>query len=88
MLKFLGSNARKAVNSAKAQYIPVFLNDSPRLYRRGVIKPDMVLINLSAPDELGIRSMGPAVESVLGAIEVADVVVGKIVFKCCPNFLT
>src|SRR6186997_2260592 len=50
---FIGPNARAAVNEGRAEYIPAFLSDIPNLFRRGVIKLDAVLLNVSPPDEHG-----------------------------------
>ncbi|MBE9488025.1 MAG: acetyl-CoA hydrolase/transferase family protein [Bacteroidetes bacterium] len=66
---FVGGNVRKFTQSGYADYIPAFLNDTPRLYDRGEMPCDVVLMQCSEPDEHGYVSMGTSVDlmpSVLG----------------------
>src|SRR4249920_2084706 len=58
---FIGPNARRAVNEGRAEYIPLFLSDAAALIRRGTIKVDTVLMNVSVPDAHGYCSMGTSV---------------------------
>ncbi|VDN09401.1 unnamed protein product [Dibothriocephalus latus] len=73
---FLGSVGRQEVNAGKANYIPMFLNEVPRFYRRRLIDLDMCIINVSAPDAHGNYSMGPSIKTILGAVEVTKCLVG------------
>ena len=50
---FIGPNARQAINDGRAEYIPVFLSDTPTLFSSGMLPLDAVLINVSLPDEIG-----------------------------------
>src|SRR6186713_3544778 len=65
---FIGPNARAAVNEGRADYIPAFLSDIPSLFRRGVIKLDAVLVNVSPPDAHGFCSLGTSVIAMPAAI--------------------
>jgi 4-hydroxybutyrate CoA-transferase len=75
---FIGPNARKAVNDGRAEYIPVFLSDIPRLFRQGVLPLDAVLINVSPPDAHGFCSLGTSVVAMLAAIPVATTVIAQL----------
>lgn len=74
---FIGGNVRKAVNEGRADCIPIFLHEIPRIFNEGVVKPDMALIHVSPPDEQGYCSLGTSVDSVRSAVVNAKVVVGK-----------
>jgi len=75
---FIGPNARKAINEGRAEYIPAFLSDVPRLFRRRILPLDAVLINVTPPDEHGFCSLGTSVDGTLAAIESADLVIAQL----------
>jgi acyl-CoA hydrolase len=55
---FVGPADREAVNSGRADYIPIFLHEVPRLFYDGLIKLDVVMLMVSPPDEHGFMSFG------------------------------
>lgn len=69
---FVGGNVRKAVQSGYADYIPVFLGETQRLYRQGYIKCNVAMIQVCPPDEHGYVSLGTSVDATLAAIETSD----------------
>jgi acyl-CoA hydrolase len=75
---FIGPNARDAVNEGRAEYIPVFLSDIPRLFRRRTIPIDVALLNVSPPDAHGFCSLGTSVDVTLAAVECAPLVIAQI----------
>jgi acyl-CoA hydrolase len=75
---FIGPNARNAVNEGRAEFIPVFLSDTPHLFRSGLLPLDAVLINVSPPDEHGFCSLGTSVVAMLAAIPAAKTVIAQI----------
>jgi acyl-CoA hydrolase len=75
---FIGENARAAINEGRAEYVPVFLSDIPRLFRRRAIPIDVALINVSPPDAHGYCSLGTSVDVTLAAIESARIVIAQI----------
>jgi 4-hydroxybutyrate CoA-transferase len=75
---FIGPNARAAVNEGRAEYIPAFLSDIPSLFRRGIIKLDAVLINVSPPDAHGYCSLSTSVDAMPAAIGAAKVVIAQL----------
>jgi acyl-CoA hydrolase len=75
---FIGPNARKAINEGRAEFIPVFLSDTPHLFRSGLLPLDAVFINVSPPDEHGYCSLGTSVEAMLAAIPAAKTVIAQV----------
>jgi len=75
---FIGPNARRAINEGRAEFIPVFLSDTPHLFRSGLLPLDAVLINVSPPDEHGFCSLGTSVEAMLAAIPAAGTVIAQV----------
>jgi len=72
---FIGPNARAAVNEGRADYVPVFLSDVPRLFDSGAIPLDAVLVNATPPDSHGFCSLGTSVEAMHAAIRDAKTVI-------------
>ncbi|MEN8250772.1 MAG: acetyl-CoA hydrolase/transferase C-terminal domain-containing protein [Bacteroidota bacterium] len=75
---FLAPNSRQAVYEGRADFIPVFLSEIPILFRRGKLKLDVALVQVSPPDKHGYCSLGISVEACHAAIEVADHVIAQI----------
>jgi len=64
---FVGANVREAVNSGRADYLPVLLYEVPRLFETGVMPLDVCLIQVSPPDEHGFCSLGVGVDTTKSA---------------------
>ena len=75
---FVGPNVRKNVNAGYADYLPVHLGESQKLYRCGFIKLGAALVNVSLPDENWMVSLGTSVDCSVAAIESADIVIGVV----------
>src|SRR6187397_1512615 len=74
---FIGPNARAAVNEGRADYIPVFLSDVPRLFDSGALPLDAVFVNATPPDRHGFCSLGTSVEAMHAAIRAAKTVIAQ-----------
>ncbi|MBF8291010.1 MAG: acetyl-CoA hydrolase/transferase [Chloroflexi bacterium] len=72
---FIGPNARAAVNEGRAEYVPVFLSDVPRLFDTGLLPLDAVFVNATPPDAHGFCSLGTSVEAMHSAIRAATTVI-------------
>ncbi|GAB1452892.1 acetyl-CoA hydrolase/transferase C-terminal domain-containing protein [Draconibacterium sp.] len=72
---FVGHNVRKQTQSGYADYIPVFLHETQRLIREGVLKVNVAMIQVSVPDKFGYVSLGTSVDCTLAAVEKADTVI-------------
>ena len=75
---FIGPNVRANVNSGYADYLPVHLGESQKLYRSGAIKLGVAMVQVSLPDENGMVSLGTSVDCSIAAIETARVKIGVI----------
>ena len=75
---FTGAALRKPIEEARADFIPVFLSDIPRLFKSRRIPLDVAIVQLSPPDRHGLCTLGPSVDTALAAVESARVVVAEI----------
>jgi acetyl-CoA hydrolase len=75
---FTGGNVREAVNDGRADYVPVFLSEIPKLIYSGIQKVDVALIHVSLPDEHGFCSYGVGVECTKAAAERAKTVIALV----------
>lgn len=75
---FIGANAREAVNSGRADYVPIFLSDIPHLFASGALPLDLAFINVSLPDAHGYCSLGTSVDAALSAVQSATTVVAQL----------
>ena len=81
---FVGGNARKVTQSGYADYIPVFLSETQKLYRCGALPCNVAMIQVSTPDEHGYVSLGTSVDATLAAVECAEHVIA-VVNKYVPR---
>ena len=75
---FVGPNARTAVAEGRADYVPTFLSDVPRLFSTGTLPLDAVFIHVSPPDPHGFCSLGTSVEAVHAARKAATTVIAQL----------
>ncbi len=75
---FIGPNARRAVSEGRAEYVPVFLSDVPRLFTRGLMPLDAAFINVTPPDAHGFCSLGTSVDATLAAVRAARAVIAQV----------
>ncbi len=75
---FVGGNVRKTTQAGAADYIPVFLSETQKLYRSGTLPCDVAMIQVSAPDKHGYVSLGTSVDATLAAVECAKTVIAVI----------
>lgn len=74
---FIGANAREAVNTGRADYVPVFLSEVPGLFRDGNLPIDVAFIQVSPPDKHGYCSYGVEVGVTKPAAESAKLVIAE-----------
>jgi acyl-CoA hydrolase len=75
---FVGANAREAVQSGRADYIPNFLSEVPGFFRKGILPIDVALVHVSPPDAHGYSTLGVSVDVSLAAVETARVVIAQV----------
>ncbi|MGB5314988.1 MAG: acetyl-CoA hydrolase/transferase C-terminal domain-containing protein [Robiginitalea sp.] len=75
---FVGGNVRKAVNTNKGDYIPIFLSEIHWLFRRNLLPLDVAVVQVSLPDKHGYCSLGVSVDITLPAVQTAKKVIGQL----------
>ena len=75
---FVGPNARAAISEGRADYVPVFLSDVPRLFETGAVPLDAVFANVTPPDKHGFCSLNVSVEAMHSAIRAATTVIAQL----------
>ena len=74
---FVSGQTRKATNTW-GDYTSFFFHELPELMREGVIKVDVVLINVSKPDKHGYVSTGVSGDYTVQAIKSAKTVIAQV----------
>jgi acyl-CoA hydrolase len=75
---FTGDPLRQAVADGRADFIPVFLSDIPRLFTSGQIRLDVAILQLSPPDRHGLCTLGTSCDAARAAADSAAVVLAEI----------
>jgi acetyl-CoA hydrolase len=75
---FIGDNSRPAVQSGRADFMPIFLSEIPGLFRTGALPLDVALIQVSPPDEHGFCSFGCEVGCTKPAAQAAKIVIAEV----------
>jgi 4-hydroxybutyrate CoA-transferase len=75
---FVGSADREAVNAGRADYVPIFLHQIPRLFRDGIVPLDVAMIQTSPPDEHGFMSLGVETLASKAACQMARTVIVQV----------
>lgn len=75
---FIGPNVRADANAGYADYLPVHLSESQKLYRSGALRCDVAMVQVSLPDENGMFSLGTSVDCSLAAVESARTVIAVV----------
>ncbi|WP_162416123.1 acetyl-CoA hydrolase/transferase family protein [Cyclobacterium roseum] len=75
---FVSENVRKAVNSERGGYVPIFLSEIGRLFRKNILPIDIAMIQVSPPDRHGYCSLGTSVDVARPAVETATFIIAQI----------
>jgi 4-hydroxybutyrate CoA-transferase len=75
---FMGENVREAVIAGRADYTPIFLSDIEGLFSNGNLPLDVVLIQVSPPDDHGYVTLGAEVGCTMSAIRCARTVIAEV----------
>ncbi|KAG5183738.1 acetyl-CoA hydrolase/transferase C-terminal domain-containing protein [Tribonema minus] len=75
---FLGANVRKATQEGRADYVPIFLSETPLVFRKGVIPLDVAIVQVSPPDKHGFCSLGTSVDCTRAALQTARTVIAMV----------
>lgn len=61
-----------------ADFNSIFLQEIPKLFRKGAIKLNITFIHVSPPDEHGFCSLGISVDGTRAAMNCSNYVIGKL----------
>ncbi|KAG5328230.1 ACH1 hydrolase, partial [Acromyrmex heyeri] len=75
---YVGTNLREAVNEGRADCIPVFLHEAPKLFFEKRIVPDIALIHVSMPDARGFCSLGVSADCTRAAVCTTKVLIAQV----------
>ena len=75
---FAGKATRALINEGRADYVPMFLSEIPKLFRQREQRVDTALIQVSTPDQHGNCSLGISVEATAAACDVAGKIIAHI----------
>jgi len=75
---FIGPNIRRAVQQGRADFTPVFLSETPKLFKEKIIPLDVALVHVSPPDEHGFCSFGVEVGLTKPAAESARIIIAEV----------
>jgi len=75
---FVGANMRPHVQSGRANYIPIFLGEIPKLFKSDKMPLDIALVTVSPPNKKGFCSLGCSVDISNSAIDNAKHVIAQI----------
>lgn len=75
---FVSTPIREAVNSGRADYIPVFLSDIAELFEGNSLPLDVAIVQVSPPDKHGYCSLGTSVDIARCAVDHAKNVIGQV----------
>ncbi|MBN1435639.1 MAG: GNAT family N-acetyltransferase [Sedimentisphaerales bacterium] len=75
---FIAENVRDMIQEGLGDYTPIFLSDIPRLFSSGQLPLDVVLLQVSPPDNGGMCSLGISVDIVRSAAQNASLVIAQV----------
>lgn len=74
---FVGASTRKAVEEKRGDFTPCFFSEIPRLFREKILPVDVVLFQVTPPDEEGFCSFGVSADYTVAAAECAHLVIAQ-----------
>jgi acyl-CoA hydrolase len=75
---FTAAPLRDAVAEGRADFMPIFLSDVPRLFASGQLPLDVAILQLSPPDPHGLCTLGVSCDAARAAADSAAVVLAEI----------
>ncbi len=75
---FTGPALRKPIEEGRADFMPIFLSDIPRLFASRQIPLDVAIVQVSPPDRHGVCTLGTSVDTARAAVDSARLVIAEI----------
>lgn len=75
---FVSDNVRGAITGGYGYAIPAQLSEMPGYFRSGLIPIDVILLNVSPPDQHGYCSMGVSLDATVGAYDASKIKIAQV----------
>ncbi|MDR0886027.1 MAG: 4-hydroxybutyrate CoA-transferase [Clostridiales Family XIII bacterium] len=75
---FSGANNRAALADGRADYSPVYLHEAPKMLREGDLNCDVLIVQVSPPDEAGYVSFGVSCDYTVQANISAKITIAQV----------
>lgn len=75
---FLTGDTRGAVNDGRADLVPVFFHEVPKMIREEIFRTDVMLVTVSEPDDYGYVSLGVSCDFTVQGVESAKLVIAEV----------
>lgn len=75
---FVGGATRAAVNEGRADFTPCFFHQVPRLFKEGILPVDVLMTQVTPPDEHGYVCLGTSCDYTRAALESAGTVLVQV----------
>lgn len=75
---FVAANTREAIDTGRADFIPLFFHEVPKMMRDGLLTIDVAIIQISEPNEEGYCSYGLSCDYTKPAAEGARLVIAEV----------
>jgi len=75
---FVGGATRQAVSEGRADYTPCFFSQVPRMFKEGYLPVDVLMTQVSPPDEHGYCNLGTSIDYTKPALECAKKVIVQV----------
>lgn len=75
---FTGPALRAPIDEGRADFVPVFLSDIPRLFTSRRVPLDVALIQVSPPDRHGVCTLGTSIDTARAAVDSARIVLAEV----------
>ncbi|VBB07617.1 acetyl-coa hydrolase/transferase [Lucifera butyrica] len=81
---FVNGPSRNAVAEKRADYTPCFFSEIPRLFKNRILPVDVMLLQVTPPDEQGFCSYGVSADYTVAGAECARTVIAQM-NRCMPR---
>lgn len=75
---FTGPDARPAVHEGRADFVPIFLSDIPRLFTSGRVRLDAAILQLSPANSHGLHTLGTSCDAARAAVDTAPILIAEV----------
>jgi 4-hydroxybutyrate CoA-transferase len=77
-LIFLGANLRQCVADGWGDFTPAFFHEAPIMFRSGRLPIDVIMLQVTPPDEHGYCNLGTSVDFTLQGVKSAKIAIAQV----------